>query len=346
MFLSIIVPVYNAESYLQQCLDSLLSQDIPKEDYEILCVNDGSRDGSLEILQQFARDAGNVTVIDKENGGVTTARNAGLEAARGEYIWFVDADDLLKPNILGTLRRKAAETDCDRLIVGGYQFDDVWTASEEALSAEGKLPVNVPWYDAVVWRSVLRRSFLKEHDLYFRYPGLTHGEDGLFMYECGLFAPKTAQIPDALYFYRVHSGSAETNFSPENQRKKLNAYLQVIRILQNYYGPGQQRNAATADKLMTFLWFSLYIAASLPRKAARAALEELKSMGLFPCRRLPECTVTKSYMTDREDFLGKAYDWLYLHQHTRAGFCLIRAALLPTRLKRRRAQRHTSPSGN
>lgn len=131
MFLSIIVPVYNAESYLQQCLDSLLSQDILKEDYEILCVNDGSRDGSLEILQQFARDAGNVTVIDKENGGVTTARNAGLEAARGEYIWFVDADDLLKPNILGTLRRKAAETDCDRLIVGGYQFDDVWTASEK-----------------------------------------------------------------------------------------------------------------------------------------------------------------------------------------------------------------------
>lgn len=332
MFLSIIVPVYNAEQYLPECLHSLLAQDISGEDYEILCVNDGSRDGSLEILRQFAREFGNVTVINKENGGVTTARNAGLEAARGDYVWFVDADDFLKANILGTLREKARAEDCDRLIVGGYQFEDVLSEREQALSREGQLPDNVPWYDAVVWRSLLRRRFLREHSLYFRYPSLTHGEDGLLMYECGLYSPKTVQVPEAMYFYRVHFGSAETDFSAPNQRKKLESYLQILRILRNYYDSGQ-KNPATADKLMTFLWFSLYMTAALPKADARPALGELKAMGLFPTRRLPECTLTKSFMTDRTDLVGRSYDRLYLHLHTRWGYCLMRAVW---RLKRLR----------
>lgn len=333
MFLSIIVPVYNAERYLPECLGSLLRQDIPREDYEILCVNDGSRDGSLEILRRFAREAGNVTVIDKENGGVTTARNAGLAAARGDYIWFVDADDFLKENILGALRQKIREEDCDRLIVGGYQFEDTWTEREQALSDQGQLPDNVPWYDAVVWRSLLRRNFLKEHDLTFRYPGLTHGEDGLFMYECGLYAPKTARIPQALYFYRVHSGSAETNFTAPNQRKKLNSYLQILQILLHYYQNGQ-KNAVTADKLTTFLWFALYMTAALPKADARPVLEQLKAMGLFPGKRLPECTLTRSYMTSRTDFIGRAYDFLCLHLHTSWGYRLMRGIMWA---RRRRA---------
>lgn len=323
MFLSIIVPVYNAERYLPECLNSLLQQDIPREDYEILCVNDGSRDKSATILRKFAEKAGNLTVIDKENGGVTTARNAGLEAARGDYVWFVDADDFVKPNILGALREKARAADCDRLIVGGYQFEDVWSEAEQTLSRQGQLPDNVPWYDAVVWRSLLRRRFLQEHDLTFRYPDLTHGEDGLFMYECGMYAPKSVEIPEAVYFYRVHAGSAETAFSPQTQQKKLASYLQILRILQNYYISGQ-KNQTTADKLMTFLWFSLYIIAGLPRSDARPALRELKAMGLFPCRRLPECALTRAYMTDRKDFIGSAYDWLCRHLHTRWGYRLMR----------------------
>ena len=128
MFLSFVVPVYNAAQYLPECLDSLLAQDI--SDYEIICVNDGSRDASPEILGQYAAKHGNIRVIDKENGGVVSARNAGLSAAQGDFIWFVDADDFLLPNILGFLRNKAAETACDRLIVGGYQFTDRLTDEE------------------------------------------------------------------------------------------------------------------------------------------------------------------------------------------------------------------------
>lgn len=192
MFLSFVVPVYNAAQYLPECLDSLLAQDI--SDYEIICVNDGSRDASPEILGQYAAEHGNIRVINKENGGVVSARNAGLSAAQGDFIWFVDADDFLLPNILGFLKDKAAETACDRLIVGGYQFTDRLTDEEIALSRQRKLPINSQWYDSVVWRSLLRREFLLENGLNFRYPELTHGEDGLYMYEAGLCAPKSVEI--------------------------------------------------------------------------------------------------------------------------------------------------------
>ena len=286
MFLSFVVPVYNAAQYLPECLDSLLAQDI--SDYEIICVNDGSRDASPEILRQYAAEHGNIRVINKENGGVVSARNAGLSAAQGDFIWFVDADDFLLPNILGFLKDKAAETACDRLIVGGYQFTDRLTDEEIALSRQMKLPINSQWYDSVVWRSLLRREFLLENGLNFRYPELTHGEDGLYMYEVGLCAPKSVEIKLALYCYREHSGSAETTVSLENYHKKIRSYIRISEILLGYYRDGRQ-DPTTADKLMVFLWFTLYVTASLPRKDAAAILRQLRQKGLYPFHRPPQC---------------------------------------------------------
>lgn len=307
---------------LEDCLQSLLEQDIPGEDYEVICINDGSKDNSLSILRKFEAKHANVVVIDKENGGVTTACNTRLDAARGEYIWFMDADDFLKANILGALRRKAMETNCDRLIVGGYLFVDALSEEGLELSRQKKLPINAPWYDAVVWRCLLRRSFLQEHGLCFRYPDLTHGEDGLFMYEVTLFSPKSIEIEEALYFYREHSGSAETTVGLENQRKKLQSYIRITEILRGYYQSGRT-DIGTANKLMSFLWFSLYEIAKFPAKEARTALSELSQAGLFPFQRPAQCTLSRSYMTDRTDWLGKIFDKVYLNLQTRWGFALM-----------------------
>lgn len=106
MFLSFIVPVYNAEKYLNECISSLLQQDIPANDYEIICVNDGSTDGSLEILRTYENQYTNIVVIDKENGGVSAARNAGLDAACGDYVWMVDADDFIQKDCLGNINEE------------------------------------------------------------------------------------------------------------------------------------------------------------------------------------------------------------------------------------------------
>ena len=239
MFLSIIIPVYNAEKYIGACLDSLLAQDI--SDYEILCVNDGSKDGSAAILENYARQHARIQVIHKENGGVTSARNAGLKAAQGDFIWFVDADDLVKENILGKLRTLAANK--DRVIFGAYEFTDVLTEGELSLSQQNQLTTNTSFYDSVVWRCLLRREFLIQNNLCFRYPELTHGEDGLFIYEVTLCNPDPAETEEVIYFYRLHSGSAEAVVSPESHRRRLRSLIRVCEILQGYYQSGTKDSA-------------------------------------------------------------------------------------------------------
>lgn len=307
MFLSIIIPVYNAQTYIGPCLRSALAQDL--SDYEILCVNDGSTDGSLSLLRQFEADHPRIRVIDQKNGGVTAARNAGLAAATGEFIWFVDADDLLKENCLGRL--KELSPGCDRIVFGAYQFMDRLTEDELNRSAANELPVNTPWYDAVVWRCILRREFLQQNSLSFRYPELTHGEDGLFMYEVTLCSPATRELQEVLYFYREHSGSAETTATPENRMRKLRSYIRICAILRNTAA----HNESGANKLMSFLWMALYETLRLPEPQRSQALNQLKSEGLFPFRRPVTCTLKSSYMTDREDLVGKVYDKLFQNLH-------------------------------
>ena len=329
MFLSFVVPVYNAEKYLPQCLDSLLAQDIP--DYEILCVNDGSTDRSGEILDIYQEKHPQIRVIHKENGGVVTARNAGMAQARGEYIWFVDADDLVQGNILGKLRSLVEQSGCDRLVLSGYAFADVLTPEEQDMARQGALPCNVPWQDCVVWRNLLRRDFLAACELTFRYPELTHGKDGLFMYEVSAAHPKTVEISDTDYFYRVHFGSAETAATAVNHANRLRSYLRVTAILHTYYDSGR-RDADTANRLMSFLWFSLFEAAAFPRKQAAGALKELRAMGLFPSRILPECTMEHAYLTSQDGFVGKVLDKLCMNLQTRWGYNAMRGVMMLKKL--------------
>ena len=166
MFLSFIIPVYNTEEYVGICIKSLLEQDISKDEYEIICVNDGSSDGSLEVLEQFSRKNTNVIVINQKNSGVCASRNKGLDAARGEYIWFIDSDDFIQKNILGTLMKLVKETQCERLVISHYFFEDVRDMDEEKIT-ENKMKVNTSWKDSVVWRSLFKKEFLTHHNLRF-----------------------------------------------------------------------------------------------------------------------------------------------------------------------------------
>ena len=333
MFLSIIVPVYNAAAYLEECLSSLLNQDLPETDYEIICVNDGSIDESPRILERYQQAHSNICVIHQENGGVTTARNAGLSAARGDYIWFVDSDDFIKENVLRSFRETIIAQPCDRLIIGCYIFDDALSQQELKQSAEGTLPLNGPGQDSIVVRSIMRSAFLAEHDLYFSHPELTHGEDGMFMYEFCAFEPVSLLRDEAVYFYRIHSGSAETLDSVPGLQKKLRSYLRITQLLNAYYDNGRC-DIRTANTFMTFLWFSLLTSASLPPKESRKARKQLKTEGLFPFHRLPECTLTQSYMVSLDTLVGRIYDKLYLHLHRPWGYAGIFLFRQLIRLKR------------
>ena len=112
--ISIIATFYNLEDYAKRCVDSLTSQTL--QDIEIICINDGSKDNTIGILQELAQSDNRIKIIDKKNEGVSIARNTGINAASGEYIMFVDGDDYLEPNACEVLYQKAIETDVDIIV--------------------------------------------------------------------------------------------------------------------------------------------------------------------------------------------------------------------------------------
>ena len=109
--ISVVIPVYNVEPFVGKCLSTLVHQTF--QDFEIIAVNDGSKDGSLAILREFERNYANIIVIDQPNAGMSMARNRGMEAARGEYLCFVDSDDYVSPYFLEELHRAVTENDAD-----------------------------------------------------------------------------------------------------------------------------------------------------------------------------------------------------------------------------------------
>ena len=114
--ISVIIPVYNAEKYLRRCVDSILAQIFT--DFELLLIDDGSKDKSGVICDEYAKKDNRVKVFHKENGGVSSARNLGLDNARGEWIGFIDSDDMVKPEYLDGLIRYQSRSS---LVVGGYE---------------------------------------------------------------------------------------------------------------------------------------------------------------------------------------------------------------------------------
>ncbi len=118
---SIIIPLFNCESYISKCLDSLINQDFPKNNYEIIVVNDGSTDGSKKIVEEIKKRNDNIVIINKKNGGLSSARNAGLSVAKGEYIIFIDADDYVESSLLSEIDKENNDSD---LVICGYYIDE------------------------------------------------------------------------------------------------------------------------------------------------------------------------------------------------------------------------------
>lgn len=139
---SVIIPVYNTQQYLKRCLDSVLSQKL--EDIEVICVNDGSTDASGMVLNEYAQRDSRIKVIHKPNGGLVSARKAGVEAACGEYIGYVDSDDYIEPDMYENLYKTANTNNVD-LVTCGYMLEGNYTTThldtvEEGLYAETEMP--------------------------------------------------------------------------------------------------------------------------------------------------------------------------------------------------------------
>ena len=208
---SVIVPVYNVEQYLEQCLESLLAQDYGN--YEVICVNDGSTDGSREILTAWESRMPQMRVIDRENGGLSAARNTGLKAASGDYVVFVDSDDWVEPTMLSRLAPEIDGIDmlcfsCRR--TDNDAFDNITTEQTNGWdyynlhALEARI---IPF--VCVWQRCYRREFLLDNRLWFR-EGILH-EDNEFTPRACLKAKSIKVIPNVLYNYRVRPNSIMTS---------------------------------------------------------------------------------------------------------------------------------------
>lgn len=318
MVLSFIIPVYNTEDYIAECLDSLLNQNIPADEYEIICINDGSKDSSLEILNKYALAHSNIRVIDQQNSGVSFARNVGLEHANGDYIWFIDSDDLIKENCLQEIKAIISTNEYDRIIINSRTFE----TTDDLFSKETKLIES--WKDSVVWRSIFKKKFLNDNNLRY-HPGLIFGEDALYIFECFRCTPKIFEADLLVYYHRVVIGSASNNNTSSFMKRRTESTLNEAKIVQKYY----ERNdgiypVETANRLMIYLWGGLYALTQTSPKNYKPFLKDLKSCGLYPYKTPPECTLTKSYQHNRTDFIGKIFDYAYTHTNRPWGFLLMR----------------------
>lgn len=227
---SVIVPVYKAEKYLRKCVDSILAQTF--RDFEVILVDDGSPDGSGEICDEYARRDARVRVIHKANGGVSSARQAGLDAARGEYTIHADPDDWVEPNMLEELYAKAKAEDADMVICDFYyEYSPTRiTVCRQRLKDRHPETVIAQLFrmevTGCVWNKLIRTSLFRENSISFP-KGINIGEDYSVVVALLLVAQKITSVDLPLYHYIRNQGSM-TKRKSEDLLMQRTAFVELV----------------------------------------------------------------------------------------------------------------------
>ena len=230
--LSIIVPVYNVEKYIHACMESIFRQGMDDKVFEVIIVNDGTQDRSMEVIQDIISQHDNITVINQENLSLSVARNNGIAVAKGEYILMPDSDDLLIDNSLSILLEKALESKADLVVADFLEMTDeeikrLDNVAQKYLKVKEKTGEQMFLEDlnprqCYVWRTLYRRAFIQENNLTF-IPGVRY-QDVPFTHECYLRAKKCLRVSRLLNVYRKGHASATYSFN----KKKAHDLITVI----------------------------------------------------------------------------------------------------------------------
>lgn len=234
--LSIIVPIYKVEQYLGKCVESLLNQDLPREEYEIILVDDGSPDNCPVMCNEYAGTHANVRVVHRENGGLSAARNSGIEVAQGRYVQFVDSDDYLEPNVLKTLVDKMETDHLDVLRFNYQNVNERYEVFEPNKiskpfvdyrdeACDGLTFLNERLgYGCYAWQFVLRRELLEncvfKEGIYF--------EDMEWTPRLLLKTSKVTSTNLMVYNYLMRQGSITQSVDENKKRKLLDDRLSLI----------------------------------------------------------------------------------------------------------------------
>lgn len=240
---SIIIPVYNVENYLSECLESVINQSL--FDIEIICVNDGTKDRSREILTEYQKRDNRILIVDKTNGGLSSARNAGLNVATGEYVFFIDSDDYVTKNICEKLYCEILEY-APEIIVFGSDFFPKYTEKNSWL-IHNLATGNTIYRDCgvkalleengaypFVWRNCFKRQFLIENKLLFG-EDVHFAEDLIFQFMAFPLAQQVVFISDKLYYYRANRPNSLMANAGNNLYQKYIYHIVALNIIADYW---------------------------------------------------------------------------------------------------------------
>ena len=287
--LSVIVPIYKVEQYLAKCVESLLNQDLSPEEYEIILVDDGSPDRCGKICDEYAAKFANIKVVHRANGGLSAARNSGIEVAQGQYIQFVDSDDYLEPNVLKTLVTKMEN---DKLDILRFNYQNV-NEQYEVFDPNKDGKHYVDYRDEVcdgldfltnrlglgcyAWQFVIKNELLADcrfkEDIYF--------EDTEWTPRLLLKAKRVTSTDFMIYNYLMREGSITQSVDEKKKKKVLNDKFLLIDAMQEQMRDVPDKRwfegmiSLTVLSVIGFICENYY-------KQRKQFLCELKSKRVFP----------------------------------------------------------------
>lgn len=248
VMLSIIIPVYNVQQYIKRCIDSIYNQKVDENLFEVLIINDGSTDNTMEIVNQYLCHHNNIEVINQDNCGAAAARNVGLRIAKGEYIWFVDSDDAVALDSINAILNSCQKyPNADFLIFDCRQLDieekndSYWKTLNDRYLLFFHKNLYFKKLDrkcghkirsAVLWLLIYRKDYLISHNLF-----LTEGiinEDNEYFMRLFFFAKEIRYIPVAHYLYTLYRPGSVTTLNMFATKKMLFAANKTIEVWKNF----------------------------------------------------------------------------------------------------------------
>lgn len=254
---SVIIPVYNVEKYLEKCLDSIINQTY--KNIEIICINDGSTDSSLEILRKYAEKDNRIKVVNQENKGLGATRNVGLEIAQGEFISFIDSDDFVDKNLYKNCIEKIA-SDIDVIVFGAktvnLKNNKIYSGQYSSKSFHKNFNLNDLFnIYTVAWNKLYRHSLLNEHSIIFDTPKT--GEDQTFFIKVVLNAKNICVVKKDLYYYIKYRNGALSNRKDSTDLSTIENTYSIINYLKNKELSVEIKNKIISHYLLkTLSWFS------------------------------------------------------------------------------------------
>lgn len=230
--ISVIVPIYNVDKYLDRCIKSLVEQTL--EDIELIFINDASTDNSMKILEKY-NHYNNIKIINLlTNKGVSFARNEGLKIASGEFIGFVDGDDYLEKDFYEKLYSHANSHNCD-IVRGNVLIHDKITEIQKNKTYKLEVQDCKMSFASNFWSAIYKREIIYDNNLKFN-ENYINGEDLLFLYQCLIYAKKVEFVYSAFYNYIRHSGSLDSDYLDIHAiNSALNARKDIMKLINNAF---------------------------------------------------------------------------------------------------------------